>query len=1077
MAANEAGRGTEGPSTFWRSQERARDFCQEGDRKLANGDLPLATAFYVTGFLLCSPIAVNKMVALEKKAQANIVTILESWCRGESPIPKFRNHPSNPPPLDVAMAAALLLAFDPHNVTALLFKMAALLKAGHPPLRVASQCDSLLEAQPCVELVLTRALALVLSQTRVEDGIAEYLRAFAESQNETVAFVSHRQSRYVEKIIQACMDCLSLPDDCQKKQLSRGDLCYDFLAAIAPQDLRVCPLQARRLFKQRMYEECMSFSSRALEAFSTSSSPSGQGTLSLLMHRAAASFAIGGHIPEMLKDLIAAFEAHPKLAKNFFEALFSPGEAGRIEKYSWTVLEADFATYKDTVRVRDEVRSNGGQELIPPVLRTLHFLVQITPPGSLRELNVRLADCYLLEGDISASLEVCDHLLASAETTYQNTLLAQRGFCHLHANRRPEALRDFQAILEDLTPHPSSCVKALCGRGLIRAWAGQPYLTALDYLTACGLRFEETGFAIKAYIPWNQRGFLLVNLQEQIQEMLETKEKVRCRSEERLEKPGWLDGLQKDGDSFGIHRLASLLLELDGSKALSRLLCADALYQLDRLEESHQILWVALSKDSEKAPVLARLALLQLKRGRVDACNQYLKTMIDTSNLSCLQGFVKVLKEDDRALWKSHCHTRAATVLKNKPGDAYLKEAIAYLSLAITAAGAKAVDSLLMRARCYGLLGQKKTAIFDFKAILKEDPRNVRALCGKAFIHLALDQKKESTQDLIAALESDSASAVAEIGSLKPDAQVQIHSLLLGHCKGALTDLGGRPPDPLAAEALAKLSKIGASLVEMDNQDSKAHLLWVDLQIARGRPKAALSYLQRTFGQSEASDAINCRLGILQATLGNLNGVHVLATLAGKECKDLQHLMGFLDDNQRLNLAQVAAREAKSMTKDHCPRAAVKYLTLAILASRHNPQYLRQRVACCTQLEDYQNALADIQKVVESHGTNSLKTRVGDFCSWAHLLLTSSDEEQAVKQFIHALELEKSLALSHIFAGDRTEEISKAFLRTGRTYLAVGRYEESWTTVKFGLMVDENNPELQKLKARIKRQANGCKIQ
>lgn len=536
---------SEGPSTLWRSQDQARDFCQEGDQQLANGDLPLATAFYVAGFLFCAPMAVNKLASLEKKDQADVVTILESWCRGESPIPKLGNHPSNPPLLNVATAAAFLLAFDPHNVNALLFNMDAALKAGHP-LRVASQCDSLLEVHPCVELVLTHALALVLSRTRLQDGVAEYLGAFAESRNETVTFVSRRQGRYLPKVIQACLDCLSLPDNCPKEILIREDLCYDFLAAVAPEDLRVCPIQARRFFERRMYEECVSLSSRALEAFSSSGSPSGQETSSLLMHRAAAFFAIGGHVPEMLKDLKAAFEAHPKLAKSVFEALFTPGEAETVEKHTRTVLEADFAAYKEAVRVRNEVRSNGGQELIPPILRTLHFLVQIAP-GSLRELNVRLADCYLLEGNISASLEVCDRLLSAAQITYRNTLLAQRGFCHLHANRRPEALRDFQAILEDLTPHPSSCVKALCGRGLLRAWAGQPYLTALDYLTACGLRFEETGFAIKAYVPWNQRGFLLVNLQEQVQEILETKEKVRRRPEDRWEKSGWLDGLQKDG--------------------------------------------------------------------------------------------------------------------------------------------------------------------------------------------------------------------------------------------------------------------------------------------------------------------------------------------------------------------------------------------------------------------------------------------------------------------------------------------------------------------------------------------------
>ncbi|XP_063173748.1 tetratricopeptide repeat protein 34 [Candoia aspera] len=1047
-----------------------RDFCQEGDRQLTNGEFPPATAFYVAGFLHCAPLAVKKVAALDKGFQAKVVAILERWCQGESPIPKIEPHHFDPPSLNVATAAALLSAFDPHNAAALPFRMEALLQEGHHH-TVASQCESLLGAHRCVELVLTHALALVLSPTRSRDGVAEYLRTFAAGRNETVTFVSCQQRRYLEKIIWACLDCLSLWDKGDKEPLGWKDLCCDFLATIAPEDIRVCQIQATRLLERHRYEDCVSVSSRALEVFPPSGSPGDEETSSLLMHRAAAFFAIGGHMPEMLRDLVTAFEASPRLARTRFEALFSPGEAERVEKHARATLEGDFAAYREAVRVRAEVRSNDGRELLAPVLRVLRFLVQISP-GALRELNVHLANCYLLEGNFRASLEVCNCLLDSAETTYRNTLLAQRGFCHLHANCCPEALRDFQAVVEDGTPHPSSCVKALCGRGLIRAWGGDPYLTALDYLTACRLRFEETGFVIKAYVPWNQRGFLLVSLQEQVQKMLERKE--RLSSGARLEKSGRPGGPQKEGDAFGIHQLASLLLQLDSSDEVSRLLCADALYQMGRLEEARKSLLVALSKGSEESPILARLALLQLKKGCVYDCNQHLKKMIQAGEMSCLQGYVKVLKEDDRVLLKTHCHTRAVAVLQNKQGEAYLKEAIAYLSLAITAAGDNAVDSLLVRARCYGLLGQKKTAIFDFKAILKEDPRNTQALCGKGFVHLALDQKKESTQDLIAALQGDPASALAEIRSLKPDAQVRIRSWLLEHCRAVLKDFGSSQ-DP--SETLEEASQVGELLVEMDNKDSEAHILCVDLLIARGRAEAALSYLQRTFGQSEPNDAVNSRLGILQAMLGNLNAVHVLASLAAKGCQKLEHLMGFLDASQRINLAQVAAREARAMMEEQCRVAAVKYLTLAILASNSNPQYLRQRAACWAHLEDYRNALEDIQKVVQKHGTNSVKTQVGDFCSWAYMLLSVSDDELAVKQYINALQLEKSLALSHILTDRRRDELSKAFLRTAQSYFAADRYEEAWTTAKFGLLVDQKNPELKKLKARIKRQASGCKVQ
>lgn len=56
--------------------------------------------------------------------------------------------------------------------------------------------------------------------------------------------------------------------------------------------------------------------------------------------------------------------------------------------------------------------------------------------------------------------------------------------------------------------------------------------------------------------------------------------------------------------------------------------------------------------------------------------------------------------------------------------------------------GGEAADSLLERARCYAMLGQRKTAAFDFSAILKEHPKHVQALCGRGFTYLMLNQQK-----------------------------------------------------------------------------------------------------------------------------------------------------------------------------------------------------------------------------------------------------------------------------------------------------------------------------------------------
>lgn len=64
-----------------------------------------------------------------------------------------------------------------------------------------------------------------------------------------------------------------------------------------------------------------------------------------------------------------------------------------------------------------------------------------------------------------------------------------------------------------------------------------------------------------------------------------------------------------------MYQLAVFLMELDREDEASGLLGADALYRLGRLDDAHKALLAALSRRPQAAPVLARLALLQLRRG------------------------------------------------------------------------------------------------------------------------------------------------------------------------------------------------------------------------------------------------------------------------------------------------------------------------------------------------------------------------------------------------------------------------------------------------------------------------------
>ncbi|XP_066838321.1 tetratricopeptide repeat protein 34 isoform X2 [Anser cygnoides] len=865
-------------------QRLATLLCEEGDRHLAQQELPEATAFYLAAFSCSAPTAIQKVNSLDKELWEKVVATLEMWCKDKSQIPKIQNKNLDIVSLKVEIAAAFLSTISPDNVVSSVYKLETLLRRGCSE-EVVSKCSTLLKANPkhSMELLLLRALAWVLSGAQTRKGVVDYLEAFVMHRAEAVAHVCTRQREHLPQIIQAFSNFLSTcqkeSPDCRSLEQWLGN-CYDFLSAVAPDDICICRMQADYLFKKSKFEECVAVCSKALKGLSAGNNLRDEKALGLLLERAAAYFFLGGRMQEMIQDLAEAFAATPAQAMKHFEELFSPPDTEKIEEQARIVLEVKFAAYREAVRARPELRSNHGTELLPSVIQTVQFLLHISP-GSKRELSVRLADCHLLHGHITTALEICDHLLAAEQKTYYNTLLALRGFCCLHSQNQQQALQDFQKVIEHDSPHPSSCIKALCGRGLIRISGGSHYLTALDYITACQLKLEETIFTIKSYVPWNQRGLLLKVLQEEGQKML-----------------------QKKRDALGVYQLASLLVELDLSDEASQILCADALYQMGWVEEAHKLLLLALSRNPQRSPILARLALLQLKKGFLYDGNQLLKKVIKIGDTSCLLPIMDIFKDEDRKLMETHCRFRALTILKNKQKDADIREAIAYLSFAIIASGGSAEDCLLIRAQCYGRLGQKKTAIFDFNAVLKEDPGNVQALSGRGFVYLALKQQKEAVQDLISALKAEAGAVIPAILSLKHEARELIAQWLLQHGRTVLAELVATKDLSKERRTLRDLLVIAGALIKIC-KDAQYHIFYIDVLTANGRYEEALVHLQEAFDHSRADEFANARLAVLQLKKRNMPvAAHSFSILARKDERELRFLLNFVDAKQQQHLSQ-----------------------------------------------------------------------------------------------------------------------------------------------------------------------------
>lgn len=79
-------------------------------------------------------------------------------------------------------------------------------------------------------------------------------------------------------------------------------------------------------------------------------------------------------------------------------------------------------------------------------------------------------------------------------------------------------------------------------------------------------------------------------------------------------------------------------MELQPSADGPQILAADALYQLGRVEEAYRLL-LSIGPTNTRAPILARLALLQLHRGFLYDTNQVYKFGVPIFHVQMDSGF------------------------------------------------------------------------------------------------------------------------------------------------------------------------------------------------------------------------------------------------------------------------------------------------------------------------------------------------------------------------------------------------------------------------------------------------------
>ncbi|KAM9752151.1 uncharacterized protein ttc34 [Menidia menidia] len=1095
--------------------------CSDGDKLLEAGELGKATALFMSAFRTHATSAVSYMRKLDKSRLEGVISTLESW---------LDSHGDSQPSegLNKGLVAVFLSTLSPNNLSATIFKMESLLQAGgHGCEEIFARCTALLEGkrQPHPEgstrvlLEITRALACLFLQPHSSMGPRLYLNVFQRNKSETVRLVQSRQLVHLPKIVkvfghQVMCKYPSLAFDTkmavitkEKDTLNEEDVstAIDFLLAISPGDRDAQELQAAYLFMTGRFAESTDVYAALLHygpcQKTSENSPdellqdSPERRARLLTSRAAACLSAGGKIAEECRDLGEAFEIHPATARIYFQKLFTAHGTGTAARcHLQQQAEKGLAGFRERVLIRADLRSTEGVELLDTVITALRTLCHLEPDGGGRDLRVRLADCLLFRGEHKEALSICSQLAAAqGQQSYLNTVQVLRGFSRLVSDDHKGALEDFQAVIEHSAPHPCSCVRALCGRGLLRMMGGLNYLTALDYMTASGLHPQETALTFRCLVPWNYRGLLFTVLLEQGRVMLEATAKHKSNTfsqdfqqsqqEGQLQDPSKKDK-HRSGTPAGVQSLAVLLMELQPSADGPQILAADALYQLGRVEEAYRLL-LSIGTTNPRAPVLARLALLQLHRGFHYDTNQLLKKLIVCGDTSCLRSLLAVAQQRDRAMLQGHCHSAAKRILDGRGEEGAVREAVAYLSIAIMASGGEASDSLLERARCYALLGQRKTAIFDFSAILKEHPKHVHALCGRGFTYLMLNQEKECILDILAALQINADAVIRDILSLKDRARKLVCDWLHQSCRTSLSDTVCTSPVPCHEAQLREAFIIGRALMRTDSKDPRWHLLYVDILLAKGDIQAASAHLCQVFGQEPRDAVAQARVGVVEAWQQNYRcAARRLSKLIEKDLSSLDFLLALIPFHQRKCTAQAASQEASGVSSAGHWDQALTLLTVAVQGvGNQRLQYLRQRAACFAQLGSHERAVADLDKVIQKQGRHDStspddpKIWVEDLCRRGRSLILCSREADALEDFAQALQLHRDQAIQCVEAGLGRQRVAESFLRGALQHYGEQKLSKAWTLIECGLLVDSENTDLRRLRARVKRdEASPCNV-
>ncbi|XP_078578677.1 uncharacterized protein LOC144863408 isoform X2 [Branchiostoma floridae x Branchiostoma japonicum] len=1026
------------------SQKEA--LCVEGDIQRINGNLPQAVSCYCGAYEEDPLYVIDHLKSLPQESLENVVELVDFWGRSSAEAAEQREEYG--------------ISLTPEQLTSFILACPASLIGSSSCARISQlfkekkyqevieRCSAMLEHQPTkpVRLYLDRGLAALLARKRERVVAADFIKACQEDENELKEYML-AQKQHLPRVLKVLHRCASI--DQPKRATSTEDInkwqsfvidCGKIILLFDPYDGKTMTRCATLQADLGDFTGATEMWTNMLKLLRGQETPSKGPMIEALVARALCHFHMGKQ-DYATTDLIAAVNIDADVAKTEMLKDFAKEQLKEIVSYVVGLAK------KMSVDVRKESQTDAGSSDQVRAALQLYKLVLALQPNNRKVLHA-CAECHTFLGEHQEAADIYDTMLQN-DTRTDTSTLCSRALSNLKAGHLDIAMSDLNIAFDR---NPSS-IDALCARAYFFQLKGQEDGLMKDVLKASLASVKDTAASLKR-IP--------------VPEQTHLKEIV-IKGCQRL-----LQADREDSDVAGLSvkrerteavlRLTDLLQLLSPGTEGVHLLRAHAHMELGNQQEAQRILLDKVKSNPQDPVSCIHLALLRLRLGKVQEAVKGCITVLETLGEATFHAALEDVPKEDRQLLLRSSQQYGFSLLQQCQDPAVISTAISAFTIATLASDMTDTTALMARAECHAHLRSYQAAAQDYSRVLDVQTECSTALCARGCMNIVMNKQKEAVQDFLAALRKDLEAARTQILLL----QQQMRLLLLYWLHLYATDAmshgqhGGRLEDAVL---------IGHLLVSIDANVAAWQLLYADALIIQGDLDQAFVHLNRVLQLTPDDRSVLARRGLIYVKKGNHQlAASELCPLAELDSEGLEFVLKALDNDQKEALIKVSLKKAEVLTGLNDHEQALCFLTLAVAASQSsNADILRQRTKCLSRLQQYNQALHDINLVIRMNNANKNASQVSDYCWRGYINLLRNKEHPAVVDYIHAFRTDRQKTVSLVTSRPGKSELAQVFHRYAEHQYKKGKTEDTIAVCQLGLLLDGTNENLRSLKMKATR--------